>query len=983
MKSQRSALLALVLGTSVMAAAACEDKTEITFPTPDIEVSVSPESVELEEGETATFVATVTGGAEGTARTVNWTTSNDDVASISANGNTVTVTAEGPGIATITATSTADAGAADAASVRVVDDEPSAPATISIQSVTFGNLNTPVNPDNVFGQIDVTLNVEVPPGNEISEVVTLLDGEEVCSQGFSSTGADLGLTAQELEAQAQVEIVCSIPTAAFDMNTGEVRFENGQHSLTAELRGPDDETVVATPSTMLFFNNQNFLRIQVASERTALGGTNGPGGLMPPGTQWRGGDLTFEVLGVNYGVAANNVSTVTLGIATSGAGSSGIAGCTSTADASVNPTIAPADRGAGAAVLPFCPQAGAARTVTLTPGAETLITFPDDASLSAGSPGVQNVEDVVRVTAVNSVTAGGQAGPICINPDPTFNPHHVGPGGAPCGFFFPNNNQIPVDNLAPRVTQLNILRPNQYFNDTFVPQHDVGVADCPVVPPGASATSNVPCARTVDYGVDTQTAMFSAGPAGSLTNVTAGFAPLPETQVSTTNVFQLVTTDALQNARTAYATTTNTIIATSATAGNVQLFGIDNTEPTHTVAGPPNNSTNCPPPAPSNPASCAGQTGWVVSFSDAGIGPSGFNANPVSVKLERILASGITCHNPNTGAAVSCSTASGFVADDGVITLPAPDGYYRLTTFVTDAASNTSAQTTILTLRDYTTPVAGGIASPATITGGAATSFSSALVDNVELGDVTGTTVFGGAGVYLVDSRQTIGTYGVDAIVATSPGTFNIASFIRSVETTSAAGLPTGTVSPATNFEYAARDVAGVQLNNNYADGCPAAGAGDGAMTQNCILRAVDISAAVNLGSNNTFPAYSSLNTLNGANAAHGLFVHQPPSDVSVDLSAGESTTLTTTLTGPAATFANPFTSVRYYMQDSNGRWFPIGTATVTVTDDTVLNTRTYTFTFVWTPTNLPPAAIPIIAVGTNASGSALLSQAQTVTLVP
>jgi hypothetical protein len=382
-----------------------------------------------------------------------------------------------------------------------------------------------------------------------------------------------------------------------------------------------------------------------------------------------------------------------------------------------------------------------------------------------------------------------------------------------------------------------------------------------------------------------------------------------------------------------------------------------------------------------------------VTFSDAGVGPSGFNVNPVSVKLERILASGITCHNPDTGAAVSCTTASGFVADDGVITLPAPDGYYRLTTFVTDAASNVSTQTVILTLRDYTTPVAGGIASPASIAPGAAVTFSSALQDGVELGDVTGTTVYGGAATYLVDSRQTIGTYGVDAIVNTSPGTFNIASFVRSVEPT-AAGLPTGVVSPATNFEYAARDVAGVQVNNNYADGCPAAGAGDGATTQNCILRAVDISAAVNLGSSNTFPAYSSLNTLNAGNPAHGLFTQQAPSDVSVDLSAGESTTLTTTLTGPAATFANPFSRVVYHMQDANGRWFPIGTATVTVTDNTVLNTRTYTYTYVWTPTNLPPAAINIIAVGVsgptsidgNASvdaGSALLSNTQVVTLVP
>jgi predicted small lipoprotein YifL len=965
MKSQRSALMALVLGTSVLAAAACEDKgPTVTFPPDDVEVSVSPESVELTEGESSVFVATVTGGEDGTARTVAWTTSNAEIASISENGNQVTVTAEGPGIATITATATADASAADAASVRVLTDEPSAPPTISIQSITTGNLNTPVNTENTFGQIDVTLNVDVPPGNEVSRVETLIDGDVVCSQEFSSAAA-IGVAAAELEAQAQVEIVCSIQTQAFNSTTGATTYPNGTHALTARLVGPEG-TLVATPSTELVFNNTNFLNVVVSSERTA-NGSNGPRSLMPAGSQWRGGDLTFTVLSVNYGAAADNVSTVTLALETSGNGVTGVGGCSTTADLASNPTVASSDGGAGDPSFPGCADVTTSRTATLTPGATTPITFPATATLTAGSPGVQNVEDVLEVVAVNSVTTGGTAGPICINPNPSQNPQNVG-----CTLFFPNNNMIPVDNLAPRVTQLNIVRPNQYYNGAFVPDHETGEPDC---------DADVPCARTVDYGVDAQDATFMAGPAGSLVDVTAGFTPLPETATSNTNVFALTIEDALENSRQVYATPTNTTISTSATTG-VQLFGVDNTAPTQTVAGPPTNSSNCPA-APSDPASCAGQTGWTVSFSDAGVGPSGFNADPVSVKLERILLGGTTCHDPDTGAAVSCTTASGFVADDGMITLPAPDGYYRLTTYVSDAADNESTQTVILTLRDYAEPVAGGIASPASITGGAAVSFSSALVDNVELGDVTGTNVFGAAGVYLVDSRQTIGTYGVDQIHASSPGAFNIARFIRSVEMTTGAGLPDGTVAPATGFEYAARDVAGVEVNNNYADGCPAAGSGDGSVTQNCILRAVDISAAVNLGSENTFPAYTGLTDANGVNPAHGLFVHQAPSDVTVDLSAGESTTLTTTLTGPAATFANPFTMVRYYIEDANGRWFPIGTATVTVTDDTVLNTRTYTFMYVWTPTNLPPAAIDVIAVGTNASGSALLSQAQTVTLVP
>jgi hypothetical protein len=490
-------------------------------------------------------------------------------------------------------------------------------------------------------------------------------------------------------------------------------------------------------------------------------------------------------------------------------------------------------------------------------------------------------------------------------------------------------------------------------------------------------------------GTNTQ---FFAGPAaGPLVNVSANFGQLPESVTANTNVFSLTTADALTNSRTVFATATATTLSTSATGTNL-LFGIDNTAPTQAVTGPPNNSTNCTLAAPGNPASCNPATGWTVSFSDAGIGPSGFGPSPVNTKLELILASGITCYNATAtpaSALANCTTNNGFVADDGVTTLPTTNGYWRLTTTVTDAANNTSTASVIVTLNDNVPPVAGGISSPASITGGGAATFSSALQDNVELGDVTGATTFTGAGFTLIDSRQAIGTYGPDAIVNTSPGTFNIASFIRSVETTSGAGLPTGAVSPATIFEYAARDVAGVQLNNLVADGCPPAGAADGTTTQNCILRNVNISAAVNLGSNNTFPV-SPLAALNGTNPLWGLFVHAAPSNATVCTKANAvacapaqpfSTVLTATVTGPAATFANPFARVVFAFQDANGRWVPIGTAAVTVSDNTVTSTRTFTYTLTWTPTGLPTYAAPVRAIGVPSNGSAVLSQTQAVSL--
>jgi hypothetical protein len=962
-------MLGLMLGATLFAAA-CDDSTQPAPPPPAITLNLVPDAVTLNIGQTVTLVAVI---SNTTNQAANFTSSNPAVATV--NATTGVVTAVAAGTTVITATAAADANARDASTVTVNPAAPPPPpATISIKSVTTGNLLTPVNPSNVFGQIDVTLNVEIPTGNtSVQRVETLLDGNVVCSQAFSSSGS---ITVEQDETDAADEIVCPIPTNAFATATGIPTYTNGSHSLTARLVGTGGAILTSTPSFALFFNNTNFVNVVFSGQRSA-NSASGPRSIAPAGSQWFGGDLTASITSVNYGAAANAVTSLTISMTSSGQGVTGVAGCvvpvsSSLSNSLIDPTISSTDGGAGAPLLPSCAPATVTKTVTATSPLFTVV-FPANANM--GNGGVQNVEDVFNPGAivVNSVTSGGGAGPTCINPTPQLNPQGVG-----CGTFFPS--QVRVDNLAPRVTQLNIIRPNQYFNRAFVPSH--------LATGGAGCTAGTPCARTVDYGVDNQTASgntkFFAGTSSStLVDVTAGFTPLPETAVATTNLFQMVTMDALTNARTVYATTVSTTTSTSATSASDQLFGIDATAPTQAVTGPPDQSTNCPV-APSDPTTCAGQTGWTVAFSDTGVGPSGFNVNPVSIKLERLLSTGTTCYDGAGAPLASCPTSNnGFIADDGVVPLGAADGYYRLTVFVTDAAGNVSTTQTIVTLRDYTPPVAGGIASPASIAGGAAVTFSSALTDNVELGDVLGATVYGASGYVLVDSRQSIGTYGPDAFTTTSPGTFNVAFFVKSVETTDAAGVPTGTVSPASAFEYAARDVAGTRINNDFADGCPPAGAADGTTTQNCILRNVNISAAVALA-NPTFPGYPAANP----------FVHGAPNNPIVCTDGTcpttlptppNTTTLSATITGPAAVFNNPFgRGVFFYMQDAQGRWVPLSTtaASVSATDNTVLNIRTWSYTFVWDPANnLPNGAVNIVAVGINSSGSALISQPQVVTL--
>ena len=84
MKTQRSALLGLVLGLAVFGAA-CEDKTELVIPPdpdPPIVVTVTPQQLTLEVGKSATLAAAVTGGAATAVKTVTWTTSSAAIATV-------------------------------------------------------------------------------------------------------------------------------------------------------------------------------------------------------------------------------------------------------------------------------------------------------------------------------------------------------------------------------------------------------------------------------------------------------------------------------------------------------------------------------------------------------------------------------------------------------------------------------------------------------------------------------------------------------------------------------------------------------------------------------------------------------------------------------------------------------------------------------------------------------------------------------------
>jgi hypothetical protein len=171
-----------------------------------------------------------------------------------------------------------------------------------------------------------------------------------------------------------------------------------------------------------------------------------------------------------------------------------------------------------------------------------------------------------------------------------------------------------IDNLAPRFTQLDVRRPNQYFSGS----HYVEFAYSPT----CYAT---PCVGSYDMIGAFAERVDAVVSSSTVYDVRGDFHVLPETQTSLTFALGVALADYAGNRRRAYAT----------------------------------------------------------------IGPSGFDINPVSVRLERIGSTSSQCLHPDSGDIVSCFP---FVPDDGLISIPAVNGVYRLTVYVTDAAGNQSAE---------------------------------------------------------------------------------------------------------------------------------------------------------------------------------------------------------------------------------------------------------------------------------------------------
>ncbi len=141
-------------------------------------------------------------------------------------------------------------------------------ASISIQSITKGGTNLPVDLENVFGQIDVSLNLKANDLT-VTQVDVLVGDEIAASQTFGS--AELAQMAEEGPEGQEVEtITLSFNTARYDVDTenytATARYENGPQVIGAQVHVEEIETPTAANTIEVEFNNDNTFHVLASRE---------------------------------------------------------------------------------------------------------------------------------------------------------------------------------------------------------------------------------------------------------------------------------------------------------------------------------------------------------------------------------------------------------------------------------------------------------------------------------------------------------------------------------------------------------------------------------------------------------------------------------------------------------------------------------------------------------------------------------------------
>jgi hypothetical protein len=261
----------LFAGVAAFGLAACGDDVTVVEPTPPptpaLQVSLTPSNQTVNVGAVADFVVTIAGGADGAAASWTCGSSAPAVASVAATATGCRATGAAAGAATITATVTKGNQSASAGGQITVNALPTppapptvVPATVTIASITTGNTFTPVVLNNVFGQIDVTLNIN-PNDQRVTRAEVLVDGVVAATQNVV-----IGVAGEDAAEAAVQQVILSLNTAAYAVNatagTAAPTWLNGQRQVSARITVQGATTVPAASNVItLNFNNADGIHL--------------------------------------------------------------------------------------------------------------------------------------------------------------------------------------------------------------------------------------------------------------------------------------------------------------------------------------------------------------------------------------------------------------------------------------------------------------------------------------------------------------------------------------------------------------------------------------------------------------------------------------------------------------------------------------------------------------------------------------------------
>lgn len=223
-------------------------------------VSISPDSKTLNKGETVQLTATVL-PTDATDKTVIWSSSNNDIASVDNKGE---VTAVGPGTATITAT--ANDGSGKAASCRITVNEPyTPPAIVHVTGISLDRETATIKKGSIL-----QLSATVTPSNaddktvrwesSNTDVATVDDNGKVTA--IAPGTATITVTTTDQRKTATCSVTVTDIATGIDKIDYDLRIYTSAGSICIDSPRPVDISVFSGTGSLLHrFTKQTACRI--------------------------------------------------------------------------------------------------------------------------------------------------------------------------------------------------------------------------------------------------------------------------------------------------------------------------------------------------------------------------------------------------------------------------------------------------------------------------------------------------------------------------------------------------------------------------------------------------------------------------------------------------------------------------------------------------------------------------------------------------